>query len=42
MILNKMSHRSPEEKDILLNLLDQIDPLHAVQVGQEDQTTGEG
>lgn len=42
LILNKMSNRSPEEKDILLNLLDQIDLLHAVQGEQGEQTTEGG
>ena len=41
LILNKMSQRSPEEKDILLNLLDQIDLLRAVQPEQGEQTQGE-
>ncbi len=41
LILNKMSNRSPEEKDILLNLLDHIDLLRAVQPPHSD-TTEEG
>ena len=42
LILNKMSNRSPEEKDIVLNLLDQIDLLRAVQGEQGEQTTEGG